>query len=1113
LLTELEDNPMAKLATAEPADGPRPHGRSPSHALSPSHGREEIATYHLLDEQRLVGGLVERAVYSEDERRRTAEVARRFVVAAREGRHKYSGIDAFMQEYGLTSEEGVILMCLAEALLRIPDKETADALISEKIGSGQWGNHRGASDSLFVNASTWGLMLTGRIVKLKAAADGGGGAVGNALKRLVLRSGEPVIRQALRQAMKVMGDQFVLGSTIQDALSRARPLEAKGYRFSYDMLGEGARTKADADHYFDRYVKALEAVGKAAGPLTSTHADALMERPSLSVKLSAIHPRFEPGKEDRHTSELTPRVLELAKLARSHAIGLTIDAEEQDRLDLTLGIFATVFDDPALDGWTGLGIAVQAYGKRAIPVLRWLRRLAERSGKRIPVRLVKGAYWDSEIKWAQERGLADYPVFTKKLHTDVSYLACMRMLLSDGHSFYPQFATHNAHTVAAAYAAGGTVAYEFQRLHGMGEALYADVVGQNKLNRACRIYAPVGGHEDLLAYLVRRLLENGANTSFVNRLADEHEPVEVIIRDPVQTAERERERGSHSDAGDLPRPAAIFGPLDEQYRRNSAGLPLSEPSVRGPLLAAMAVALKEPFGIGSLIDGRPVTSGAKTSLLLCPHDRRQRLGLVIDADDANIATAVTSAVGAAYSWDRLGGKARANILEKAADLYEVHRARLMAVIVREAGKTLENAQGDVREAVDFLRYYAGQAREQFDAPERLPGPTGERNTIEWRARGPFLCISPWNFPLAIFTGQVAAALAAGNPVLAKPAGQTPITAYLAVQLLHEAGVPHQALHLLVGGPAVGAALVRDPRITGVAFTGSNETAWAIQKGLAERRGPIVPFIAETGGLNAMIADSSALPEQVIRDVVRSAFDSAGQRCSATRVLFLQSDVANPMIKMLTGAIEELDIGDPFEFGTDIGPVIDIASQDRLEAHKARMSRDATAVLVDRKVPRPCHVGTYVGPAAYEIDRIGRLDREVFGPVLHVVRYEQGRLGEVIAAINQTGYGLTLGLHSRIAATADFVAAHARVGNLYVNRNQIGAVVGVQPFGGEGLSGTGPKAGGPNYLPRFATERVRTTDLTSTGGNIDLLGLGSSKSLDSPAADEVIVRRRRDPEDL
>jgi RHH-type transcriptional regulator, proline utilization regulon repressor / proline dehydrogenase / delta 1-pyrroline-5-carboxylate dehydrogenase len=698
----------------------------------------------------------------------------------------------------------------------------------------------------------------------------------------------------------------------------------------------------------------------------------------------------------------------------------------------------------------------------------------------------------------------------------VSYLACMRLLLANGQCFYPQFATHNAHTVAAAFSAGGTQPFEFQRLHGMGEALYADVVGPNKLNRACRIYAPVGGHEDLLAYLVRRLLENGANTSFVNRLADEEAPVSVIIQDPVQAAERERERGRHSDAGDLPRPAEIFGPIAEQHRRNSMGLALSEPAIRGPLVAEMTAALAQPFTITPIVDGRAVTTGTKVSLILCPHDMRQRLGTVAEADEASVNQAVKSANAATHAWDRLGGAARAKILERAADFYERDRARLMGVMVREAGKTIENAQGDVREAVDFLRYYASQARELFGAPERLPGPTGERNTIELRARGPFVCISPWNFPLAIFTGQVAAALAVGNPVLAKPAAQTPITAFLAVRLLHEAGVPAAVLHLLTGGPSVGAALVRHPDIAGVVFTGSNHTAWAIQKGLAERRGTIVPFIAETGGINAMIADSSALPEQVVRDAVRSAFDSAGQRCSATRVLFLQDDVADRMIKMLTGAIEELDIGDPFDFATDIGPVIDPAAQDRLEAHKARMNREATKVLIDRKLPRSCTVGTYISPAAYEIDRIGRLENEVFGPLLHVVRYEQSRLAEVIASINQTGFGLTLGLHSRIGATVDYVAEHARVGNLYVNRNQIGAMVGAQPFGGEGLSGSGPKAGGPNYLIRFATERVRTTDVTATGGNTELLGLGSDPGAALGVTDtrrdddEPKPRRREDP---
>ncbi len=1048
--------------------------------------RDEIAASYLINETRLVGALIERAIFTEDERRRIADLARRLVHAARAGRQKYSGIDAFMLEYGLTSEEGVILMCLAEALLRIPDAETADQLIAEKVGEGRWDKHVGHSSSLFVNASTWGLLLTGRIVKLK---DDNSASPTNLLKRMVVRSGEPVIRQALRQAMRVMGDQFVLGRNIKEALSRAKPMEAKGYRFSYDMLGEAAKTDRDAERYFERYMNAMEAVGKQAGPLTSEHPDALMQRPSLSVKLSAIHPRYEPGKEARLDQELLPRMVELAEVARARGLGLTFDAEEQDRLDLSLELIGEVLTHPKLDGWHGAGLAVQAYGKRAIPVLRWLRRVAERSGKRIPVRLVKGAYWDSEIKWAQERGLADYPVFTRKTHTDLSYLACMRLLLSDPRAFYPQFATHNAHTVASASVAGGSVPYEFQRLHGMGEALYEDVVGPDKLGRSCRIYAPVGGHEDLLAYLVRRLLENGANTSFVNRIADEEAPVADIIRDPVEAAERDRELPPDAHPRGLPLPREIFGPS----RRNSAGLALTETTVRDPLKAEMRAALEEGFSVGPIVDGAMITDGEEV-IATCPHDLRKRIGTVRLATSETVNEAIASARAHSESWDRLGGMERAKILEKAADLLERDRPRLMAVIVREAGKTLENAQGDIREAVDFLRYYANEARRLFSGPTTLPGPTGERNTLEMRGRGPFACISPWNFPIAIFTGQVAAALAAGNPVLAKPAEQTPITAFLTTALLHEAGVPPGVLHLLPGGGDVGAMLVKDPRIQGVAFTGSNETAWNIQRALADRRSAIVPFIAETGGMNAMIVDSSALPEQVVRDAVRSAFDSAGQRCSAARVLFVQEDVSKRITEMLVGAVEELDLGDPFDYATDIGPVIDEAAQDALDAHKARMYSEGK-VLVDLKMPESCRAGTYVTPAVFGIDRISRLEREVFGPILHVVTYQQGHLDRVVDAINATGYGLTLGVHSRIAAVADFVAERARVGNLYVNRNQIGAVVGVQPFGGEGLSGTGPKAGGPNYLPRFATERVRATDITATGGNVQLLGLGIENALE------------------
>jgi len=1038
--------------------------------------RDEIAAHHLIDEGRLTGGLIERAIYTEDERRRTASIARQLVAQARQDPANHAGIDAFMREYGLSSEEGVLLMCLAEALLRIPDAETADRFIAEKISSGQWDRHRGHSDNLFVNASTWGLMLTGRLVKLKEAQ---GQNPFNALKRPVARSGEPIIRQAIRQAVKLLGDQFVFGRTIQDAVARAKPFEQSGFRISYDMLGEAARAEKDAQRYFDRYMTAIEVIGVAAGPLKTKNTDELVGRPSLSVKLSALHPRFEPGKERRLAAELSPRLLTLLRAAEARGLGVTIDAEEQDRLEPTLDMFAAAFLHPSMAHWHGLGIAVQAYGKRAIPVLRWLRRLSEQTGKRIPVRLVKGAYWDSEIKWAQERGLPDYPVFTRKLNTDVSYLAATRLMLSDPKAFYPQFATHNAHTLAAAYVAGGSSAYEFQRLHGMGEALYAQVMGAGTLSRPARIYAPVGDHEDLLGYLVRRLLENGANTSFVNRLADDEAPLSQIIRDPVEAAERERLEQAAVKL--LPKPRELYWP----ERKNSAGIALTDAATRDDLINEMTAALAPSFAAGPIVNGEAITESEGASLIVCPHDHRERLGTLRIATPADAEKAIASAAAAAHGWDRAGAVARAKILEQAADLFERDRSRLMAVILREAGKTLPNALGEVREAVDLLRYYAVEARRVLAGPVVLTAPTGESNVLVYRARGPFASISPWNFPLAIFTGQIAAALAAGNPVLAKPAPQTPVTAFLATQLLHEAGVPKDVLQLLPGGAALGAALVKDPRIKGVVMTGSSETAWTIQKLLAERRSAIVPFIAETGGLNAMIADSSALPEQVVRDAVRSAFDSSGQRCSAARILFVQSEIADRTIAMLTGAIEALDVGDPFDYGTDIGPVIDGMAQDRLEGHKVRMQAEGRQ-LADLAMPESCRIGSYVTPAAYEIDSIQRVPGEVFGPILHVVRFQRGHLDKVVAAINATGFGLTLGLHSRIEAVADDVAEFARIGNLYVNRSQIGAVPGVQPFGGEGLSGTGPKAGGPNYLLRFASERVRSTDTTATGGNVPLL---------------------------
>lgn len=1070
-------------------DFDRTHTDVPHDGL-PSRG--EFTSHYLMDEAQLVNGLCERAVFTGDERRRSAELARQLVHAVREGRETQSGVDAFMKEYALSSEEGVILMCLAEALLRIPDRETADQFISEKIAEGHWDRHLGHSESLLVNASTWGLMLTGHLVKVRET---NGNNPWEVLKSLVARSGEPLIRQAIRQAVKLLGDQFVLGRSIRDALTRAAPLEAKGYRFSYDMLGEAARSSRDAERYFDRYMNAIDAIGRAAGPLATYHLDGLTSRPGISVKLSALHARFEPGKEDRLLQELLPRLIELLRAAEARGLAVTIDAEEQDRLEPTLELFGRAFLDPTLSHWPGLGIAVQAYGKRAVPAIRWLRRLSESTGKRIPLRLVKGAYWDSEIKCAQERGLDDYPVLTRKVHTDLSYLACARLVLSSPREFYPQFATHNAHTAASVIVAAGQSPFELQRLHGMGEALYAHLSGKAEVSdgsvpqvpggggaigRPCRIYAPVGEHEELLPYLVRRLLENGANTSFVNRLADDEAPIERLVRDPVEVVEQERAQQATKSA--LPRPRDIFWP----ERKNSQGLALVDRQVRADLVNEIQGALDEaPFEVGPIVNGEMIIDGPSAVTLFCPYDTRDRIGIVRPSTPQELETAVASAGAAQRAWDELGGAQRAKILEFAADLIERDHVRLMAVLVREAGKTLPAAHAEIRETVDFIRYYAIEARRVMVGPVMLKGPTGEVSTHELTGRGVFACISPWNFPLAIFVGQVVGALAAGNAVVAKPAPQTPIAAALAVDLLHSAGVPQEVLQLVTGGTSVGAALVRSSGIGGVAFTGSNETAWAIQHALAERRGEIIPFIAETGGVNAMIADSSALPEQVVRDVVSSAFGSAGQRCSAARVLFVQDEIHGPVVRMLTGAIEALELGDPLDYATDVGPVIDETQQDLLEAYKVNMQRSARE-LVDVMLPDACRPGTFVTPACYEVSGMRDVPTEVFGPILHVVRYGRSELPRVIDEINQAGYGLTLGLHSRISAVADYVTKTARVGNVYINRDQVGAVPGVHPFGGLGLSGTGPKAGGPHYVARFACERTRTTDVTATGGNVRLL---------------------------
>jgi RHH-type transcriptional regulator, proline utilization regulon repressor / proline dehydrogenase / delta 1-pyrroline-5-carboxylate dehydrogenase len=1037
--------------------------------------RNAIAAKLFADETALVMDLADAATLSEPDRRRVAALAEMLVVSVRKNRQAQGSIDAFMQQFSLSSEEGVVLMCLAEALLRIPDAETADLLIADKLGDREWSDHIGKSESLFVNASAWGLMLTGRIVEL------GRGTKSDAissLKRLISRSGEPLIRTAMKQAMRIMGKQFVLGRNIKEALATSEPLKTEGYRFSYDMLGESAMTRDDAARYLKAYQNAVSAIGATARPGN------VFEQPSISVKLSALHPRYEEKNKAECIPQLFETVLALAQQAKSYNAGLTLDAEEVARLDISLELFEKLAQAPSLKGWNGLGLAVQAYGRRALPTLQWLSEVAVQANRLLPVRLVKGAYWDTEIKRAQEGGFETYPVFTRKASTDVSYLACAKFMLSRRDVFFPQFATHNAHTVAAvAVMAGDDKRYEFQRLHGMGEALYEGVVGPGQIHQPCRIYAPVGSHEDLLAYLVRRLLENGANTSFVNRLADDTAPLDEIIADPV-AAVRKLEAKPHQR---IPHPRIVPPPNLFEGRRNSAGIPTWHGPLREPLRENVAVHLQRQHEASAIVEGKAKTTGALRKIV-SPHDHSVVVGHVHEVDDKDISLALKLAVEGQRDWCDVKGAGRAAILDRAGDLFEANRVVLLSLLIREAGKTLDNALADLREAVDFLRFYAMLARREFENPVLLPGPTGEHNEMTLHGRGVFACIAPWNFPLAIFTGQVAAALAAGNAVLAKPAEQTPLVASVAVKLLLDAGVPSSVLHFLPGeGARIGAKLLVDPRLAGVAFTGSNATAAIIARSLFGRSGPMATMVAETGGMNAMIMDSSALAEQAVRDVVASAFDSAGQRCSAARILFVQDDVAQRVITMLKGSMEDLHVGDPMDYRTDVGPVIDSEAQQKLDAHKARMETTAK-LLMDLPLPPACRAGTYVSPAAYELKDLKPLTEEVFGPVLHVVRFSAGHLPAVVEAINNTGYGLTLGLHTRIEKTVEQVRHLARVGNFYVNRNQIGAVVGAQPFGGEGLSGTGPKAGGPHYLHRFAVERVMSQDTTASGGNAALMSM-------------------------
>ena len=1024
------------------------------------------------DEKTVVDALLAEGVAAPESRVRIEATARRLVAGLRrrfaEARAVgEGGLDAFLQEYALSSREGVVLMCLAEALLRIPDAATADRLIREKLGGADFERHLGHSQSLLVNASTFALMLTGRVIALEETRGADAIAI---LKRLVSRSGEPVIRQALIAAMRILGRQFVMGRTIEEALERARNGEAKGERHSYDMLGEAARTRRDSERYFNAYAGAIEEIGNAAVGRE------LESAPGLSVKLSAFHPRFEAAQFERAVPEIAASLGDLARRAREAGIALTVDAEEADRLDVSLDIIERVACDPALSGWDGFGLAVQAYQKRARPLIEWLEELAARAKRRLMVRLVKGAYWDSEIKRSQERGLPDFPVFTRKANTDVSYLVCAARLLRSPKAFFPQFATHNAHTAASVMEfAGTTRTFEFQRLHGMGEGLYEEIAAEG--GPPCRVYAPVGAHEDLLPYLVRRLLENGANTSFVNRIGDEKLAVEEITADPFEKARQNPSRRHPR----ISRPADLFMP----ERRNSRGLDLADRATLAELAAAMAAADKPAFAA-------PVDSGGRNRGdargVINPADRSQVVGEVVEATADAIERAIAEAHAASHEWDALGAGARAGILERTADLIERDYAALIRLVVREGGRTVPDALAEAREAVDYCRYFAARAKADLAKDEELPGPTGERNTLSLHGRGVFACVSPWNFPLAIFTGQVAAALAAGNAVIAKPAQQTPLAAAAAVRLMHEAGVPDNVLHLLPGsGERVGVPLVRDERIGGIALTGSVATAQAINRMLAGRNGPIVPLIAETGGQNVMIADSSALAEQVVADVAASAFNSAGQRCSALRVLFVQGDVADRIIGMLAGAMAELVVGDPAFIATDVGPVIDAAALEKLSRHAARMTREGTRIF-ETPLPADASKGTFFAPLAFEIPSLSLLTDEVFGPILHVIRFEAARLDEVIAAVNATGFGLTLGIHSRIEATIEHIRRRARVGNVYVNRNMIGAVVGAQPFGGEGLSGTGPKTGGPNYLPRFAIERTVSVNTAATGGNAALLSL-------------------------
>ncbi|WP_404983722.1 bifunctional proline dehydrogenase/L-glutamate gamma-semialdehyde dehydrogenase PutA [Cobetia marina] len=1047
----------------------------------PSKLFSRVSDHYLVDEDGFVAELVKLLDVNDADIKRVGDKAAELVREIRTMDTAVDSIDELLQQYSLDTQEGVLLMCLAEALLRIPDKDTADALIEDKLGVADWKSHLGQSESWFVNASTWGLLMTGNVIKMDLPKNDGKPAT--FINRMVNRMGEPVIRRAMYQAMKIMGKQFVLGRDIKEALKRSQPQFEKGYTYSYDMLGEAACTRADAKGYFDDYARAIRTVGE-----TSRKLKAATPSPSVSIKLSALHPRYEFGRREQILEELVASVRELVSIARELEVAITIDAEEVDRLELSLEVFRAVYESDTCRGWGKFGLVVQAYSTRALPTLQYLNRIADLQGDEIPLRLVKGAYWDSEIKESQELGVDGYPVFTRKASTDVSYLACVRFLLSENTRgrIYPQFATHNAHTISTILDvanSGETRQFEFQRLHGMGEALYDAALKRAPEGTWCRIYAPVGAHKDLLPYLVRRLLENGANSSFVHQLVDPRVPVESLCVHPVTTLSQFKTY--HNPRIALP--PHIYG----EGRRNSRGINLNINSQYQPLMDEMARFMDSTYDVRPQLAFDVDANAERRQAVTCPFDRRVTVGHVqwTSADEAS--RAIDAAWAAFPRWEMTPVEERAAILERFGDLMEAHTAELMTLCSREGGKLLTDGIAEIREAVDFCRYYANRARADFGAPTVLRGPTGEHNEILLGGKGVFACISPWNFPVAIFCGQMVAAAVTGNTVVAKPAEQTSLVAHRVVELLREAGMPRDVVQLLPGdGPTVGSVLSSDPRITGVCFTGSTQTAQIINRSLAARENaPLPSLIAETGGLNAMIVDSTALPEQVVNDVVQSAFQSAGQRCSALRVLYVQEDVAERVIGLLKGAMDELKIGDPRDLGTDVGPVIDEEARAGLLKHIEEYRAQGRVVAEASMDPAHTAEGTFVAPIALRIDGIDSLESEQFGPILHIATWKGGDIDKVIDTINGLGYGLTFGVHSRNESFANAVAQKIRVGNVYVNRNIIGAVVGVQPFGGQGFSGTGPKAGGPHYLHRFATEKTRTINTTALGGNASLLAMG------------------------